>query len=184
MPAGYDFGHTFCIFYSKSFLVCSMLVIPMDIFWTIVASGLMIAGLIGSIVPILPGPPISYVGFLILQLRSETTFTTKFLIIWLVVVVIVAVLDYAVPLYGTKKFGGSKYGIWGCAIGLIGGVWFGPWGIVVGPFIGAFVGELLTNTKSEMALRAAVGSFIGFVFSTLLKLVTCIVMIWYFIKAI
>lgn len=156
----------------------------MDLLWTVIASCLMIAGIIGSVVPFLPGPPLSYGGLLVLQLREVTAFSTKFLLIWLAIVVVIVVLDYVVPIYGTKKFGGSKYGMWGCTIGLIAGFWFGPIGIIAGPFVGAFVGELLANNESDRALKAALGSFIGFMFSTLLKLVTCLVMGWYFIKAL
>lgn len=156
----------------------------MDLLWTVIASCLMIAGIIGSVVPFLPGPPLSYGGLLVLQLREMTAFSTKFLLIWLAIVVVIVVLDYVVPIYGTKKFGGSKYGMWGCTIGLIAGFWFGPIGIIAGPFVGAFVGELLANNESDRALKAALGSFIGFMFSTLLKLVTCLVMGWYFIKAL
>jgi uncharacterized protein len=156
----------------------------MDLLWIVVGCGFMMAGLAGSVVPLLPGPPLSYVGLLVLQLREHPAFTAKFLLIWLGVVIIIAVLDYLVPLYGTKKFGGTKYGIWGCAIGLIAGLWLGPVGIILGPFAGAFIGELLANNQSEQALKAAVGSFIGFLFSTLLKLVTCLVMGWYFVRAL
>jgi uncharacterized protein YqgC (DUF456 family) len=156
----------------------------MDLLWTVIASCLMIAGIVGSVVPFLPGPPLSYVGLLILQLREITAFSTKFLLIWLAIVIVIVVLDYLVPVYGTKKFGGSKYGMWGCTIGLIAGFWFGPIGIIAGPFVGAFVGELLANNESDRALKAALGSFIGFLFSTLLKLVACLVMGWYFIKAL
>lgn len=156
----------------------------MDLLWTIIASCLMIAGIIGSVVPFLPGPPLSYGGLLVLQLREVTAFSTKFLLIWLAIVVVIVVLDYVVPVYGTKKFGGSKYGMWGCTLGLIAGFWFGPIGIIAGPFVGAFIGELLANNESDRALKAALGSFIGFMFSTLLKLVTCLVMGWYFIKAL
>jgi uncharacterized protein YqgC (DUF456 family) len=156
----------------------------MDLLWTVIASCLMIAGIVGSVVPFLPGPPLSYVGLLILQLRETTAFSTKFLLIWLAIVIVIVVLDYLVPVYGTKKFGGSKYGMWGCTIGLIAGFWFGPIGIIAGPFVGAFVGELLANNESDRALKAALGSFIGFLFSTLLKLVACLVMGWYFIKAL
>ncbi|WKZ60634.1 MAG: DUF456 domain-containing protein [Cyclobacteriaceae bacterium] len=156
----------------------------MDLLWTVIASCFMIAGIVGSVVPFLPGPPLSYVGMLILQLRETTAFSTKFLLIWLAIVIVIVVLDYLVPVYGTKKFGGSKYGMWGCTIGLIAGFWFGPIGIIAGPFVGAFVGELLANNESDRALKAALGSFIGFLFSTLLKLVTCLVMGWYFIKAL
>lgn len=156
----------------------------MDLVWTVIACGLVLAGLIGSIVPLLPGPPLSYAGMLVLQLREQPAFTVKFLVIWLAVVLVVQVLDYVVPLYGTKKFGGTKYGVRGCAIGLIAGVWFGPAGIIAGPLVGAFVGEWLANNQSEQALRAALGSFIGFLFSTLLKLITCLVMGWHVVKAL
>ncbi|MBX2965796.1 MAG: DUF456 domain-containing protein [Cyclobacteriaceae bacterium] len=156
----------------------------MDLLWIIIASCLMLAGVVGSVVPFLPGPPLSYAGLLVLQLREAPAFSTKFLLIWLAIVVVIVVLDYIVPVYGTKKFGGTKYGMWGCTIGLIAGFWFGPLGIIAGPFVGAFVGEILANNESERALKAALGSFIGFVLSTLLKLVTCLVMGWYFIKAL
>jgi uncharacterized protein YqgC (DUF456 family) len=156
----------------------------MDLLWTVIACGLMLAGIIGSVVPLLPGPPLSYAGMLVLQLRQQPSFTTAFLLTWLGIVIVIQVLDYVIPLYGTKKFGGTRYGIWGCAIGLMAGLWFGPVGIVVGPFAGAFVGEWLANNQAEQALRAALGSFIGFVFSTLLKLVTCLVMGWYLVKAL
>ncbi len=156
----------------------------MDIFWTIIAGLLLVAGILGSVIPLLPGPPLGYVGLLVMQLKSAPPFSVKFLAWWLLIVLVVVLLDYAVPLYGTKKFGGSRYGIWGCAIGLIVGLWFGPVGIVAGPFIGAFVGEILANKQTEHALRAAVGSFVGFVFSTLLKLVTCLVMCWYFVRVL
>ena len=135
----------------------------------------------GSVAPLLPGPPLSYAGFLIVQLRSDPPFSLKFMLIWAVIVVVVSVLEYVIPVYGTKKFGGSKYGLWGCSIGLVAGVFFGPWGIFLGPFLGAFVGELIANNQSDQALKAALGSFIGFLFSTLLKLVVCVVMAWYFV---
>lgn len=156
----------------------------MDLLWTVVACGFMLVGIVGSVVPLLPGPPLSFVGLLILQLREQSSFTLKFLLIWLVIVIIIAILDYVVPIYGTKKFGGSKYGMWGCAFGLIAGLWFGPLGIILGPFIGAFVGEMMATEQSDKALKAAFGSFIGFVFSTLIKLIACFVMGWYFIKAL
>jgi len=100
------------------------------------------------------------------------------------VVMAVTVLDYVVPAYGTKKFGGTKYGIWGCTIGLIFGFWLGPLGIVLGPFLGALVGELIGGKNSDSAFKAALGSFVGFLASTLLKLIVCGVMAWYFVWAL
>lgn len=172
------------IHFLHQFIFSKFVAATMDILWSIIAGGLLLVGIIGSIVPILPGPPISYVGLLVMQLKSSPPFSVRFLMVWLMIVLLVAMLDYAVPLYGTKKFGGTRYGVWGCGIGLIAGLWFGPIGIIAGPFIGAFVGEILANKQTEHALRAAFGSFVGFVFSTLLKLVTCLVMTWYFVKAL
>jgi uncharacterized protein len=155
----------------------------MDVFLLVVGCILMLLGLAGCVLPFLPGPPLCYAALLIQQLQTVPPYTTKFLVIWAVVTVVVTALDYVIPVYGTKKYGGTKYGMWGCVIGLIAGIWIGPVGIIIGPFVGAFVGELLANSSSEQALRAAFGSFMGFLVGTLLKLVACFVMGWYFIEA-
>lgn len=156
----------------------------MDILWIVLGIIFMLAGLAGCILPLLPGPRLCFIGMLLLQLRSVPPFTTKFLIIWGVITVVITVADYVIPLYGTKKFGGSKYGVWGCALGLLVGIFTGPWGIIIGPFIGAFIGEVIANSNSSQALRAAFGSFIGFLLGTLLKLIACFVMCWYFVAAL
>jgi uncharacterized protein len=158
--------------------------IRMDIFWLVVAIILMFSGIIGCLLPFLPGPPLSYLGLLAMQLRSDAPFTTKFLLIFAGITIIVTVLDYVIPMAGTKRFGGTRYGMWGCTIGLIVGIFIPPWGLIIGPFAGAFVGELLGNASTENALRAALGSFIGFLFGTLLKLIVCFVMGYYLIAAI
>ena len=142
----------------------------------------MLVGIAGCVLPLLPGPPLSFLALLIQQFNSPNPFTTKFLITWAVITVIVTLLDYLIPVYGTKKFGGSKYGVWGCTIGLFVGLFIGPWGIILGPFIGAFIGEIIANNNSSTALKSAFGSFIGFVFGTLLKLVAFFVMGWYLVQ--
>ena len=151
----------------------------MDTFWLVLGIILMLVGILGSILPLLPGPPLCFLALLVQQLRSDTPFTAKFLWIWAAITVVITVLDYVVPLYGTRKYGGSKYGVWGSTIGLIAGFWLGPLGIIIGPFVGAFVGEFIASNDSEHALKAAWGSFVGFLFGTLLKLVVCLVMAWY-----
>jgi uncharacterized protein YqgC (DUF456 family) len=155
----------------------------MDVLWLVLGIILMLVGLAGCILPFLPGPPICFLALLIQQLQTSPPYTTEFLLIWAAITVVITGLDYVIPLYGTKRFGGTKFGMWGCAIGLVAGFWLGPLGFIVGPFAGAFVGELIGNAKSDHALRAAVGSFIGFLTGTLLKLVACFVMGWYFIRA-
>jgi uncharacterized protein YqgC (DUF456 family) len=145
---------------------------------------LMLIGIAGCILPLLPGPPLSFLALLIQQLNSPNPISTKVILIWGGITLVVTLLDYLIPMYGTKKFGGSKYGVWGCTIGLFIGLFLGPWGIIIGPFIGAFIGEIIANNNSSTALKSAFGSFIGFVLGTLLKLVACLVMGWYLIQYI
>jgi uncharacterized protein len=155
----------------------------MDVALLILGVLLMLAGIAGCILPFLPGPPLAFLALLIQQLQSTPPYTSKFLWIWAGITLVVTLLDYVIPVYGTKKYGGSRYGVWGCVIGLIFGLWFGPIGIIVGPFVGAFIGEMIYNSDANHALRAALGSFIGFLVGTLLKLIACFVMVYYFIKA-
>lgn len=155
----------------------------MDVFLLVIGILLMLAGLLGCILPFLPGPPLCYVALLIQQFQTEPPYTAKFLWIWAGITVLVTVLDYLIPVYGTRRYGGSRYGVWGCVIGLFAGIWIGPVGIIVGPFLGAWMGELLANRSSDEALRAAFGSFLGFLAGTLLKLIACGFMVWYFVYA-
>lgn len=155
----------------------------MDVFLLVSGVILMLAGLAGCILPFLPGPPLCYMALLIQQFQSTPPYSTDFLLIWAGITLVIVVLDYIIPVYGTKRFGGTKYGMWGCVIGLIGGLWMGPLGLIIGPFAGAFIGEIIGNAKSDHAIRAAFGSFVGFLLGTLLKLVACFVMGWYFITA-
>jgi uncharacterized protein len=156
----------------------------MDVVWLILAIILMVAGIIGCFLPFLPGPPLSYVALLLMQLREEPPFSTRFLLIWAGVTLLVTILDYVVPLYGTRKFGGTTYGVWGCTIGLVIGIFVPPWGLILGPFVGALVGELIGNSSAENAVKAAFGSFVGFLFGTLLKLIVCLVMFYYLIASL
>ena len=155
----------------------------MDVLWLVLGVILMLVGLAGCILPFLPGPALCYVALLIQQLQSTSPYSTDFLLTWAGITLVVTGLDYVIPIYGTKRFGGTKYGMWGCVVGLIAGLWLGPLGLILGPFVGAFAGELIGNAKSDHALRAAVGSFVGFLLGTLLKLIACFVMGWYFIDA-
>ncbi|MBC8047113.1 MAG: DUF456 domain-containing protein [Fimbriimonadaceae bacterium] len=158
----------------------------MDLFLLITASICMLLGLAGSILPILPGPPICYAGFLLVHFSSYAQFSNSFLIIWALVVIILGILEYYIPTWGTKKFGGTKAGQRGSLIGTIAGVFFfPPLGLILGPFLGAYIGEL-THDKDDTkkALRSAWGSFIGFLAGTFIKLITSAVMIYFFVRAV
>jgi len=149
----------------------------MEVLWIIIGLVCVIAGIAGCILPVIPGPPIAYLSLLLLQIteRDQRPFSLTFLLIWAGVVIIVTLLDYIVPVWGTKKFGGTKYGTWGSTIGLIVGLFLPqPFGILIGPFAGAVVGELIGGSTSAKALRAGFGSFLGFLTGVLLKLVVCI----------
>lgn len=155
----------------------------MNILWIVLGGVFLLIGLGGSFLPILPGPPIAFIGLWIQQVKAEAPFSPKFLWIWVGIILVITILDYMIPVYGTKKFGGSKYGVWGCTIGLVVGLWMGPIGIIAGPFLGAFIGEILANQNSAQALKAATGSIIGFLLSTGIKLIACSVMIWYWVAS-
>lgn len=156
----------------------------MDIFLIILAGLFLVAGLVGCIVPVLPSVPLSYIGLLILHATNRVQFSLTFLLVLLGVVAILQVLDYVVPAWGTKRFGGSKLGIWGSTIGLVAGFFFGPWGIVLGPFVGAVLFELLDGKNAMAALRAGFGSFVGLLCGTILKLIACGMMAYYYIQAL
>ena len=142
----------------------------------------MISGILGGVLPVLPGPPLSYSGILLLHFTERYQFSTRFLVIWAAITILVYILDYIIPAWGTKRYGGSKQGIWGSIIGLIAGlVFFGPFGIIIGPFAGAVVGELIAGKDSAGAFRSGFGSFMGFLAGTVMKLITSGVMTWYFV---
>ena len=150
----------------------------------ILAAIFLLAGLVGCIVPVLPSVPLSYIGLILLHATDRVQYSTTFLLIWLGIVVVLQVLDYVVPAWGTKRYGGSKLGVWGSTIGLVIGLFFGPWGIVIGPFVGAVVFELFDGKNAAAALKAGFGSFVGLLFGTILKLIACGMMIYYYIEAL
>lgn len=143
---------------------------------------LVILGIIGCLVPVLPGPPLSYLGILFLHFSRFGQFTTLALITMGVIALAVTILDYIVPVWGTRKFGGSKYGTRGATIGLVIGLFLGPLGLIIGPFIGAFVGELIFKDNINYAIKAGFGSLLGFLTGIGLKLAASFVMTFYFVK--
>ena len=136
----------------------------MSIVLLIIAFILMLIGIIGCIVPGLPGTPIAYAGLWIARATERVDFSWQFLLIWGIVTVVISVLDYVVPAWGTKRFGGTKWGVWGSTIGVFVGLFFGAVGVIVGPLAGAVLGELLGGKEVSEALKAGWGSFIGIFF--------------------
>lgn len=160
----------------------------METLIAIIALVLGILGIIGSVAPALPGPPLSWLGMLILYIWGSGTngsgdpMSTQFLLIWMAIVAVVSLLDYIVPAYFTKLTGGSKYGGWGAIAGLFIGLIYPPVGMIVGSLLGAFAAELLFAGKDTYSsLKSALGAFLGFLFGTGLKLICSAVMLFYII---
>ena len=157
----------------------------MDTIISILAILAGIIGIAGSILPGLPGTPVSWVGMLILYIWGTGTnamgeeMSLKTLIVWGVIVAIVSVIDYIVPMYFTKLTGGSKYAERGAMVGLIAGIILTPVGMILGSFLGAFLFELYYARKgSSQALKAAIGSFLGFITGTGLKTIASLMIMW------
>jgi len=155
----------------------------MDIFLICIAVFLMILGIIGSFLPVLPGPLTSWVGLLVLYFIPNISVSQKIIIITLIIAILIWILDYIIPAMGTKKFGGSKAGMIGTTVGLVIGILAPiPGGIIVGPFLGALIGELLNKADSKTAVKAAFGSLLGFLTSAFIKFIVAVIYFGLFIS--
>ena len=155
----------------------------MDLLLLLLAILCLIVGFLGAFLP-LPGPPLSFAGLILLECTRYADFSSGLLWTLGILTLIVVAVDYYIPIWGIKKFGGSKAGMWGSTIGLLVGMFLGPWGIFIGAFVGGLLGELAAGRDSATATRAAFGSFIGFLFGIVLKVALCGVMIWYAVGAV
>lgn len=145
----------------------------MDIFLLILGFVLTILGIIGSFLPVLPGPLSGWAGLLILHLTDAIPINFLLLGITLIVAIIIWILDYIIPIVGTKKFGGSKKGIYGTLIGIVIGLFSPiPFGILFGAFFGALIGELIhDNNNLYRAFKASFGAIIGLLASVTIKFI-------------
>jgi uncharacterized protein YqgC (DUF456 family) len=149
---------------------------------------LAIVGIVGAIVPGIAGPPFSFLSLLTVSFVEGVEHSATFLIVMGIIAAVVFALDYVVPILGTKKFGGSKAGMWGSTIGLLAGLTltlffnFAFIAILAGPFFGAYIGERIVKTPNKQAWKAAFGSFVGFLLGTLLKLVFAFVCLVFIVK--
>jgi uncharacterized protein YqgC (DUF456 family) len=167
----------------------------MDYLLMISAIVVIIIGFIGDIIPGIPGPPVSYLALLLLHWTDRISYSSQFLVMTGVICAVITVLDYVVPIWGTKKFGGTKAGTRGSTIGLVVGILvlpalgivlgpFGLLGILGGPFVGAYIGEKMGGTPDNLAWRSAFGSFIGFLAGTFMKIAYTLVIGFYVVKDI
>lgn len=162
----------------------------MTIVLIIVAILLSLIGLVGALVPGIAGPPFSFLGLLALSFVDRIEYSPEFLVVMGVIGAIIFVLDYVIPIWGTKTLGGTKAGVRGSTIGLILGLLvtivfpIGFIAILLGPFIGAYIGERNAGTEDHLAWRSAFGSFLGFLAGTFIKTIYALVCIFYIVKDI
>ncbi|HML63597.1 MAG TPA: DUF456 domain-containing protein [Dysgonomonas sp.] len=157
----------------------------LDFILITIGTVLVIIGIIGCILPALPGVPLNYIAIILLQFTSKINFSTEFLVAWGIIIIIVQLLDYYIPIWGTKKLGGGSYGVWGSAIGMVLGLFiFPPWGFIVLPFVCAVIGEILDNKEFSVALKAGFGAFVGFLAGIIMKLVVAIILSFFFFREV
>ena len=145
----------------------------------------LLVGLIGTVLPVLPGPPIAWAGLLASYFSNYSRLEIWMLVITGIVAIFVTVIDNIFPSLMTKKAGGSKAATIGCTVGLMVSLFLGPVAILITPFLGALIGELIHDSSDKRrAFIAAFGAFKGFLLGTGIKIITVICFIWLFVWSI
>jgi len=147
---------------------------------------LFIAGLLGTILPVLPGAILIYGGMLVYGVMTKfATLDANFFLLQALVLVLIFSVDFLAAAAATRRFNGSKQAAWGAILGtILGLIFFGPLGIVIGPFLGAVVAELVRGIEINQAIRVGFGTLVGILGGTVLKLCAEILMIVYFFMRI
>jgi len=153
-----------------------------DVALMVVGAVCLLVGFVGCVVPVLPGVACAYAALWTLY-PTPYALTNERLLVGGIVAVAAIVLDYVVPALGAKKFNCSKWGVFGCMVGTIVGIFFAPFGIILGPFLGAVAGELVAGKQASAALRGGFGALLGFIAGVLLKFVSCALFTWWFVQA-
>ena len=142
-----------------------------------------IVGLVGCVIPAIPGPPLNFLSLVILEIGIRDAFSAEFYITWGIITVVITVLDYVLPVWGAKVYKSSKYGIWGAVMGMILGiVFFPPFGMIIGLFLGAVIGELIAGKEHWEALKVGTVTFITSILMILVKLTVSGIMTYYFVE--
>ena len=154
-----------------------------DLLLLIIGVILCLIGIVGSFVPIIPGPMTSWFGLLVLNFTDAVNFNLQFLAITLIIAIIISAMDYIIPIIGVKKLGGSKGGLIGASIGLITGlIIMGPIGIFLGSFIGAIAGEMINKKNFTDSLKPALGSLSGILIGSGIKFCLSLIYLFFFLN--
>lgn len=145
---------------------------------------LCLISIIGSILPALPGPPLAWAAMVFAYFACEPYVSLSAVVVFSVLTLLAAILDYVAPGFVTKLGGGSRMAVIGSTVGVFAGLTFMPWGLVLGPLVGAFVGELMATNQTNVAFRVAILQFVSFLITTGVKLVLSLVMSYYVLLAL
>jgi len=151
-----------------------------------IGSIFVLVGIAGCVLPILPGPVLIFLGLLVLALLKDfsSPLTPTLMIVMAILTVVVTIGDYMIPLWGAKKYGTSKWGIWGSVAGMAIGLLFSPFGMLLGAVIGAVAVEWLVQKERGKAFKAGWGVIVGSLFGAVLKLGVSGMMVYYFIRGL
>jgi uncharacterized protein YqgC (DUF456 family) len=152
----------------------------------VIGSIFVLVGIAGCVLPILPGPVLIFLGLLVLALLKDffPPLTPTLMIVMAILTVIVTIGDYMIPLWGAKKYGTSKWGIWGSVAGMAIGLLFSPFGMLLGAVIGAVAVEWLVQKEKGKAFKAGWGVIVGSLLGAVLKLGVSGMMVYYFIRGL
>lgn len=156
------------------------------VIFAIICAILLLVGLVGVVMPYLPGIPIAWLGLFIYAIGTDwERISVTVIVVFAALTVLALLMDYIAPLLGAKKYKASKWGMIGASIGLfLGIIIFQMWGIIVGPLLGALIGELLSGKSAGEAFKVSLGTLIGFLFGSLMKIVLILVMAGFFIVSL
>lgn len=157
----------------------------MDTALLIIGGILILAGMIGSFVPFMPGPPLAWLGLLAAKFSADAELTWLLIIIYAVLTAFIVVADNIIAAFGNRFTGGTKYGTYGSIIGMIAGMFIIPAiGLIFGTFLGAVAGELISGKNIAAALKSGIGIFLGFIAGSIIKFIICALIAYHFIAAI
>jgi uncharacterized protein YqgC (DUF456 family) len=155
----------------------------MNVVWAILAILLVLAGVAGCVLPALPGPPLAFAGYFVLW--AAHGFEPRYggaAVPWILLgaTLLVTAVDLLLPFVGAKRYGATKWGVWGSIVGMVAGmVWVPPFGAILGTFVGAFVGEWVRGRAAGASSRAAWGTFVGTMIGIGLKLAVTGAIAWF-----
>ncbi|HET6906900.1 MAG TPA: DUF456 domain-containing protein [Rhodanobacteraceae bacterium] len=155
------------------------------ILWYVIAGALIAIGLIGTVLPVLPGVPIMFGGMWLAAWAGhyERVGIATLVLLGILAAISIA-LDFIAGTLGAKRVGASARAQWGAFLGAVSGIFFGIPGLILGPFIGAVIGQIASGSGVEHSTRVGIATWIGLLFGTIAKLALSFTMLGIFVFAL